>query len=254
MRKFIVPIFMIGLFLLTLLSGCGGSPIVAREFTADADTIALWHFNETSGTTVSDSSAGHNHALTLMSDAAVPVLPTFVASGRSGFGNCISFLANNKQYCFGNSSPLSPLNNQISVEFWINFSIITPGVAEVIFGGNDNCDLQVWLYQLLNNQIEIFYGSAIPQYSVAASTTVTYDAWHYIAFTFNLGTDKAALYIDGVLNNYQPCPAAIPSPISYTVGGTPSQDYYIGLLDEMRVSSKARTASEIQAYYAQATK
>ena len=44
------------LVLTFVLAGCGGSAAVNRELQADANTIALWHFNEESGQTAADSS------------------------------------------------------------------------------------------------------------------------------------------------------------------------------------------------------
>ncbi|MGE5529388.1 MAG: cadherin-like beta sandwich domain-containing protein, partial [Patescibacteria group bacterium] len=61
------------------------------RFSADADTVALWHFDELSGQTVYDASTNGLDLVFGDSDAVEPAKdPTWVSSGRDGFGGAIS--------------------------------------------------------------------------------------------------------------------------------------------------------------------
>jgi hypothetical protein len=250
---------LIVLILAVMLSGCGNgssssTPTAAaptREFTADSNTVALWHFNESSGTTVADSSATGGFPLTFVSDIAVPVLPAFTDSGHTGFGNAFSVTAANKQSA-KTSSSMSGLfaAHNISVEFWVKFSSLVQ--EPPLFLGED-FTFRIFIRD--TGKIHVMFGSPSGWGDLYSTNALTADTWHYIVCTNDGITKQVTIYIDGspdsnivpgptdVFLNFDTIPAV-------HIGGFSGATYWFtGQLDEMRVSNSVRTAAEILNYY-----
>jgi hypothetical protein len=255
MKKILIFGTLVVLILAAILSGCGsgggGTATTQHEFIADDNTVALWHFNEISGSTVADSSKTGSYLLTLASNNGNS-LPSFINSGRSGFGNCLSLNSANQQYAHTSSSMNAFSAHKISVEFWVKFDTLVQ--EPPLFGGNDN-DIRIYIKDTGKLHCMIWDGTAwIDYYS---TNTVSTGAWHYIAFTYDGTNNKAAFYIDGspdsTLTTTTTCSFTPLNPCY--VGGKPGSTFwYTGLQDEVRVSSCVRTATEISNYYTQAIK
>jgi hypothetical protein len=90
---------------------------------ANADLVAHWRFDETSGTTAHDSSGNGYHA------AAVEGTPIWDSNGRQG--GCLNFDAT-----YGMSIPteaFEDINEAISISMWVNYHPNQPDNATVLF-------------------------------------------------------------------------------------------------------------------------
>jgi hypothetical protein len=82
---------------------------------------------------------------------------------------------------------------------------------------------------------------------VEGSVTIPLDTWTHVAVTYD-GV-LVRLYVDGVLDVEAQLPAGDHNAtgFAWTIGQTPANEPYVGLLDEIRVWNVVRSASEIEA-------
>ncbi len=228
----------------------GSASTACGEFVADTGTIALWHFNEGSGLTTADSS-GNGHTGTLgNSTTANTADPTWVA-GR--FGGALSYAQANQQYVQGAGSNTFP-NDQVTVEFWERgvapFGSSSPGYSQPFTAG-----FICVAVNMSQQDMEFGVGNGTNWSYPTTSTTALMDGnWHYVAYVFD--SVNQTFYVDGAL-----VAAATASPVTaltstggngYQIGGRPSNTFFNGVIDEMRISSVARTGAQIANYYTSA--
>jgi hypothetical protein len=213
-------------FMLACLVGAA-SRIEAGPITADAFTVVFDNFNgATSGTVING--------------------PLTYAASQQGFGQAAQFSNNGTfiQYylpwtcCSGTTG---------TVEFWMQ-----PAAPGTIMDGNwNNTTTPPPAGHVLYPTIEPdgTFGAYAYQNSTVgliAPSPITFGAWTHTAFTFSPG--GSALYINGQLVNSTPsnlAPVFLSNNWLYlTAWGTSG---YAGLIDDLRISNIARSASEIQA-------
>ena len=205
--------------------------------TTPPNQITALAFNESSGTTCTDSS-GSGHNGTLVNG------PTRTA-GK--FGNGISLDGTNDHVLVANPSTLNFGTANFTIALWVKrqatgseHTILSKtasaswvsGGKEVFISGSDNkVNLGCW-------------GVG----EVASTGTITNDGpWHHVAVTFVDSTNTVTFFIDGgasgggTLN----LPADVGSHV-VKVGGHPAGHYFRGQVDEFRVFSRALSAGEIQ--------
>ena len=100
--------------------GSSGNIIIERaivkiqpptELQVDANTAGLWHFNEGSGTTVSDASSNNN-------DGTIFGTETWVSGA---FGNALEFDGSSTRVDIADSASLS-ITDSITLELWVKFT------------------------------------------------------------------------------------------------------------------------------------
>ena len=210
----------------------------------DPSLVGLWHFDEGSGTTASDSSGKGNNGQLVNG----PVWTT----GK--VGNALQFDGVDDYVNIPNSANLNP-TSQITIDFWVNApsyadygmmvsKIYSEQWAVMWHGGSGRirCDIMPWFS---------YSGSHGEFYS---NTELSLNQWHHVACTFD-GTN-ARIYIDGVLDKTS---AAVSGSISTSTHplliGTFWPEVYPGVysfrgeLDEVEIYDRALTADEIKAHY-----
>jgi hypothetical protein len=230
------------------LAGTSGAP--CGELTSDANTVALWHFDEGSGLTTADAS-GNGHTGTLGdSTTANSADPSWV-TGR--FGKALFYASANSQYVQGAGSNTFP-SNQVTVEFWVN--AVSPY-------GSSGTTSQPFTAGFIDVAVEISTSDILfgvgngNNWSFQSETTSTLGSgsWHYYAFTYD--TVNQWFYVDGTLLGAVSTSPAITlqstGAYGYQIGGRPANTFLNGTLDEMRLSNTARTTGQIQNYYLSAS-
>ena len=209
-----------------------------RSLSADGDTVALWHFDEGTGNDLGDSGSNNNHG----------VLHNFQHDEGSGWaegriGGCLRFdgVDDHVEIPFDNSLQLDA--DDFTVEAWIRTS---SAETQRIFCNYDDSNFVDYFF------MDVFEGRARAriEYDHSALSTARVDdgMWHHIA-SVRRG-DDLYIYVDGILEGR--CPGvddanAGNSGGSYSIGkqlvglSFPFQGY----IDELRISDKARTGSEI---------
>jgi len=221
------------------------NPSLSREFIVVATTVpatipglvAAYPFDEGAGTTVSDVSGNGNNGTNNNA--------TWATSGK--YGNALTFDGTSALVTVKNSPSLQ-LNTAMTLEAWVNPSMVSSVYRDVIYKGNDN-------YYLEGTTVT---GSGVPgvggTFGAAHNDVVlfgpvalTLNTWTHLAATYD-GT-TARLYINGTQAASQAQTGAIAtSTKSLQIGGDSIYgQFFQGTIDEVRIYNRALSASEIQA-------
>jgi len=222
-------------------------PTTARSYTATftpgaapPGRAAAWGFNETGATTSADAS-GNNNAATLVNG------PTFVP-GKNGNG--LSFDGTNDYLTVPNSPSLDISGNALTLSMWIN----PTGSAgdQVVLGKHWNATMTSPYYQFglelqSNGRVPAFQiGTTGGVQAVTTGTALALNQWSHLAIVFNGSTVQ--FYVNGALAATRTLVASI------TARGNPlrmgadanTQQFYKGMLDDVRIYSRALTQAEVQ--------
>jgi len=218
--------------------GTSALQIQTGRLEVDPSTVALWHLDETSGTSayIKDSSANANNG--------TPT-GTSVTQGVSGKGR--SFNGTSDFIDFGNGSSFN-VTTGITVEAWFKKSSSGSTYQGLVDKGRD-ANLG-WSLNIDETAGKATFKARIgaSNSSVVAGTTYPLNQWVHVAGVFN-GT-QLLIYQNGVLSNTTSITGALSTnAISVRIGNTNDNLYFPGQVDEVRISSNARSAEEIAEDY-----
>lgn len=213
------------------------------EFFADEHTVALWHCNEGTGTTLVDSSGNGNDGT---------INGATWADGM--FGKALRFDGADDYVTYGNTG--MDIIGDITVEALIKTPSSWPtseSYPQIISRGSDNVTgWNLYLSRPDNTAWRKFSfilksGSAPWDANWAFDTeTALLDTWYYLAGVRE-GTN-VKLYVNGILKATDAGTAGGinygAGPINNLIGmktASPPQDHWNGLIDEIRISNIART-------------
>ena len=223
-------------------NGCGIACGMPTNAGMDTSLVGRWHLDEGSGTTSADSSGNVNTA-TLAS--------TTWTAGYSSYGLTFNGTSSSLTATLGTAFGS---NTALTATAWVYATSTTNGpifgVAQPPSGSGWNmpflsingATVYGWLWQVNGNN--------------PLSATVSLDAWHFLAITYNPATSPSEFfYVDGVLSTSATGTYA-PSGVSdilttYIPGARPAgvNSYLNGKIDELRGYSRALSASEIAILY-----
>lgn len=218
-----------------------GVPVSATsrslEFTVDAHTMGVWHLNEGAGSKLVDASGNNLDFECGYLPIEDPCDPLWADSGRDGFGKCLYFNRPERdQYAVRQNINIP---NEISLEFWIKTDISSTSNAKVFGTFEDNFRVHI-------DSGKIFF--QVKSSHLYSTTVVNDNNWHYIACTYDGSVQK--IYIDGKLAGIQNVTVNIGGNSQRVFFGYEMSGYsYFGYIDEIRLSSIARTEEEIVEYY-----
>jgi concanavalin A-like lectin/glucanase superfamily protein len=208
---------------LLLASVIGGFPLPASASTV----AALWHMDESSGSTMVDASGNGN-------DGTIQHV-TFVTPGADGIGGAYRFDGTDSRVVVSDSSDLDPGAEDISISMAIRFSAVPPR--------------SVGDYDLLRKGGAIIYkmeivstGRAHCRFSGSAGgkgitfgPSLADGAWHMITCTKT--ADSIELTVDGTTASRAVTIGSISNAQPLAVGGKArgQGDWYPGDLDEVEV-------------------
>lgn len=221
---------------LTVSDGTNNATATAIAITvADAGSslVAAYSFNEGSGTTTADVSGKSNPGA--LSNA------TWTASGK--FGGALSFNGTSAQVIVP-SSPSLNVTNGLTEEAWVYPTASKSTWSAVLHR-------QVDAYYLHSSSPDgamrpaggaVFNGS---ESYVAGASTIPLNTWTHLASTYDGTTLK--IYVNGVLSSSKTVTGAVQSSSNpLRIGGNTYSQYFEGLIDEVRIYSRALSQSEIQ--------
>ncbi len=230
--------------ILLCMPGAAFATFIPGEYTADANTVILYHMNEGSGTTVADSaSLGGVNDGTLGASQ-----PAWTSSGR--FGTGLTAIDGDSEYLSASIGSGVFTNNQMTLDAWIQPTDAAAGASYLAGWSGDG-----YMYfryvggTSLGFGVNASDGTATEWAEVRgdATTNLTGTGWHHVAGTFDNGTLK--LYVDNVLISTNVTSyTTLRAPTAFYVAGSVPWDpsyaeegNYIGAIDEVRLSNIART-------------
>ena len=207
-------------------------PTLSQEYVPDIYTVALYHFNETSDSIVHDATINGNNGT---------ATGTTIVNGK--YGNARSF--NSGAFVeIPNSSSLN-LSTNITVEAWIKVSAMPTDYAAIVVKRETSPFVENYGLYIAPVTGKLQFQFTVAQTRTAdvySDTGVVDSQWHHVAGTFD--GNEMKVYIDGRLSG------------SLSESGPPDQDttqvligkkgdpiypyQFTGIIDEVRISNKAR--------------
>jgi fibronectin type 3 domain-containing protein len=198
------------------------------------DILGYWHFDETSGTTIVDSSGQNKTGTTFNS-------PTLGGDGVRNHG--IDFnpgATSNQRIELG--SPLITGTGDFTVSAWAK--PIDNNAIYYIAGnyGVGNDGLEVYI---VNGSAQAYVAGTY----VASTTVLTAQQWHHIMVTRTSGLVK--IYLDGNLDFSGTAAASIPgsNPFTFGNGYNYTTERFKGSLDELAVWNRSLSPAEVLSVY-----
>ena len=216
-------------------------------FSVDANTIALWRFNDLSGNTITDETGINNGT----------AIGTTIVDGK--FGKARYFNGSTDYITVPHSSILINFS-QITLEAWVYPSGFDLGcwanAEDIISKGVDSNYGYINGYNLriARNQDGSCAGAS--SFNQVSFSGIWHEPnqWYYVVSTYDGVYSK--IYVNGVLEstNYYPNLTFTDTHSLYINhhlfgGGYQSSQRMRGLIDEIRISKVARSAEEISYYY-----
>lgn len=221
--------------------------------TAHATLVSHYTFDETSGTTATDTGPA----------AANGLIGANVTLGAPGkFGTAFTF--NNDATQAGivdmaNAATFAAINTSqaFTVSVWMKWTSSTDNRDSAIFLGNDTATasyLDVGTLGGVNTaNLGGIYGRtrASATQELLRSSALNDGAWHHVAYTVNAATDITQLYIDGALAGTVTTPVFAFQTFNNLevgrLGRSAPTDAYAGSVDELKIFDTVLSAGEIAA-------
>ncbi len=223
------------------------------EYKPDANTIALYHFNETSGDTILDFGPNHRNAT---------ATGTTIVTGRFGaarsLGNTFGATAHDF-ISLGNDGSFNP-PRALTFEAWIKLQTQVPtewtnGLP--LFNRDDSwAGVQGYSFAIITpcngvaNALHFYDGDL----SVCSATSIAINEWHHVAFTLEQegGSKTAQIFLDGQLVGKQTVAGQVRTNAATTyigrrwgsAGSFPYNSGFAGAIDEVRISDRVRSPKE----------
>ena len=214
------------------------------ELQPDANTVALYRFDEGTGQTVANS-AGNGRNGTLGTDLTTARDPLWIADGK--FGSALRFTRTGDQatgqFVNVTDAAVTLNTNQMSVEMYVRPK--APYAHSNLFvAGFINFTVNI------NSQggVEFGVGNGTDWHIINAETPNLNDGnWHHLVATYD--GSKMRVFFDGQERLAVASAIKLANPNDFKMGGRWQNTYLNGDLDEIRVSNIARTATEVLARY-----
>ncbi len=196
--------------------------------------VAAYSFNAGSGTTVTDSSGNGNNGT--IANA------TWTTSGK--YGDALSFNGSNARVNINDAASLH-LTTGMTLEAWVNPSTVSNSWQDVIYKGNDNYYLEATSTVSDVPAAGVTVGTSDEQ--AYGTSALTANTWTFLAETYD-GSD-VRLYVNGAQVAIYGQPGTLAtSTDQLQIGGDSlnANQYFQGMIDEVRVYNVALTPLQIQ--------
>jgi hypothetical protein len=205
-----------------------------------ANLVAAYSFNEGTGTTVTDLS-GNSLTGTIVG-------ATWTTAGK--YGNALSFNGTTGYVDLGNPTALR-LTGSMTLEAWVKATANPPDDGQII-AKSDGSGWQLKTSpdiapHTFGMQVTGTSGTNAQRYS---TTTRSLNVWYHIAGVYNATAGTLSTYVNGVLDNgtlRNTVPTAqADAAVNVNIGRRTGGFYFNGIIDEIRIYSRALSQAEIQ--------
>ena len=205
----------------------------ATTATTSPALVAAFSFNEGTGTTVTDSSGNHNNGTI--------VNGTWTTSGK--YGNALVFNGSNAIVTVPDAASLD-LTNAMTLEAWVDPSVVNSAWRDLIYKGNDNYYLEGTSSSGSVPAVGGTFGGA--NSNVYGTAALSANAWTHLAATYDGMTLR--LYVNGTqVSSAARTGSFGASTNPLQIGGDSIYgQYFNGAIDEVRVYNVALTQAQIQ--------
>ncbi|MFH2201881.1 MAG: LamG-like jellyroll fold domain-containing protein [Elusimicrobiota bacterium] len=234
----------------------------ATPYAIAPGAVAVYHFDESTGTIVIDSSSYSNDGVLTCSFVNCST-PTYTA-GRNGFGTAVDFSGIQNTYCGVPDAASLNTSGHLSLEAWIkpDTTLQTPGATIVAKGSGS---FEAYGLDLQSGKARFFIRDNTPVtpefHSVSSTQNILAGRWtHLIGVYQEKAAPTLSIYIDGMLSNAAGVTLdggatarltnSHPLSIGSRKSGATNYDLaFQGLIDEVHVVTAELTASSAATNY-----
>jgi beta-fructofuranosidase len=195
--------------------------------------VGHWLLDDASGSNAIDSS-GYGYDGSLFGN------PSWTNDVLRGW--CLSFDGSDDYVLIGNESAFD-ISESITVSAWVKADASGNRFQYIVSKGTDS-----WrLYRRSGTGLYFACtGLSGNNYILGSSDVLGDGQWHHIAGVYDSGQEKLLLYVDGQLDNSVAASGLISlNDTNVTIGSSLSANFWTGQIDDVRVYSRALSASEV---------
>ncbi len=226
-------------------------PSAYAEYQVDANTAALWHFDEGSGTIVHDETGINNGSLTSSLRWTTDVAPIEDSSYALNFTQ--------QDYVNASDSQSLSITDNITVEAWVKVNYWTGLMEPIVSKWYDlnNQQRRGYLLYIQSGGKAVFEKSYNGGYEAASgkavgTTILQLGTWYHLVGTFNTSSREIRIYVNDILeditnssyasiyDNTEPLTMG-----SATATGQQLQ-YFNGIIDEVRILNTTRAIDAME--------
>ncbi len=231
---------------------CGNTCTTTTCLSCTQGYVGLWHFDEGSGTTSTDSS-GNLHTAVLSSSS------DWTASGELNAG--LNF-TNGTDFLYAPIGTAFNSNTTLSATAWVYATSTTNGP---IFGVSNapGTNAATWDMPFLSIAGGASTSTAFGHIwnvnvNTPVSTTVSNNAWHFLAITYDPSVPGEVFYVDGAQvvsasGTFQPVsPSSTVEYFTTNIPGTKPNGVtnpFVGKMDEVTAYNRVLTPGEVKLLY-----
>jgi len=217
-----------------------GLTLTHAAWAADPTLVGWWRLDDGTGTTAADSSGRGNTGTVVGS-------PAWTTDGK--LGGALQFSASGYVDC-GSDSSLA-LGDAVSMAAWIKVAAV--GIDHKVGGNQNNANGGYKMSVYSNNKVEFEIrtsaNSAVLNRNAAGGTVFEADVWYHVVGEYSQNDGFVRTYVNGVLDRELATTEAMGvSPGPFRIGCepfTPGSYNFNGVMDDVRVYSRAVAAEEI---------
>lgn len=210
----------------------------------ESGVVGYWHFDEGALATAYDASGFDN-------DGSLLGNPLWESSVNCRAGSCLNFNGSTNRTMAPNSPSLN-ITNKFTVTAWIKRNVIADWqriIGKYYWTGTDTGS---WLVFFDNaNHIQCRLNAGGSWTSVGSTVAVNLNEWTFVACAYD--GSKMANYVNNSSTTISKTGSVgttnYPITIAATSDGTNFQNYFGGLIDEVRIYNRALTPAEISSLY-----
>jgi hypothetical protein len=197
----------------------------------------VWHFGETSGTVLNDTK-NTTRNMTKVSATA----PNPNSSGIIGYAQTFDGSTAATDATFS-----GPVGN-VTMQAWIRPSLVN-GVQRVILDGRSDYYARIGLSSA--NKFDTMYGNGGSWGTITTGTTTpSAGSWYLVTSVSDAAQQRTLLYVNGVLEANQSDTQINSAPAGYYISRYSGGAYYFpGDIDELKITSDAKSSTWIQTEY-----
>lgn len=230
----------VGVLSLMLTSGSTYAGEDDKAFTPDANTVALWNFNEGDGAVIHDSGPlGIDLGFVHRQGEPESNPPKWV---KGKFGSALLFNGENKWSCANQVwKKYLGLKDEVTFEAWIKPDEPPAGINSMgLFQNMEYTKSGFRLGVSANGKISFMIEDGKREFGMNSNKPVPLNEWSHIAATYDGKVMK--IFINGVEDSQKPLGGGILQTKSegFCVGYTGGTPYYCGAVGGIRISNVAK--------------
>ena len=221
-----------------------------NPYESDLFTLGLWHFNESGGNVFADSS-GRGH------DGQITASTEFISSGKEGFHNALRLNETDDRGVVDYHADFNLSNKAFTVEFWFQMAQI-PQKSYILLQrglGEDNTQFQFFVGNNHHAEVPetegglVVYCEGLQENYILNSGSIddlVIGHWYHAALTAD--GEIFRLFLNGIERDSALMKSSLVAAIDENMGFGASalgHSPFVGLLDEVRISSVDRQPWEL---------